>query len=131
MTDWQAPVGVTLTQAKGTSFIHETVYENRFTYTKALVEMGADITVSPGCPKGKACRFGGLGHNHLAQFKGVTPLRGTDVEVPDLRAGFSHVIAAMLAEGRTTIRGASMIERGYEGFLDKLERLGARVVSAH
>jgi UDP-N-acetylglucosamine 1-carboxyvinyltransferase len=130
MTDWQAPVGVTLTQANGTSLIHETVYENRFTYTKALVEMGANIQVTSGCPKNRACRFGGLGHKHLAQFHGVSHLKGTDVEVPDLRAGFSHVIAAMLADGQTTIRGASMIGRGYEGFLDKLVRLGARVISA-
>jgi UDP-N-acetylglucosamine 1-carboxyvinyltransferase len=129
MTDWQAPVGVTLTQAKGISTIHETVYENRFTYTRALVEMGADIDVSDGCPRNRACRFGGLGHKHLAQFRGVTPLRGTEVEVPDLRAGFSHVIAALLAEGRTTIHGAAMIGRGYEGFLDKLIQLGARVIS--
>jgi UDP-N-acetylglucosamine 1-carboxyvinyltransferase len=130
MTDWQAPIGVTLTQAKGTSVIHETVYENRFTYTKALVDMGADISVTAGCPRNRACRFGGLGHAHLATFRGVTPLKGTDVVVPDLRAGFSHVIAALLADGHTTIRGASMIGRGYEGFLDKLTHLGARVVSA-
>jgi UDP-N-acetylglucosamine 1-carboxyvinyltransferase len=129
MTDWQAPVGVTLTQANGTSLLHETVYENRFTYTKALIDMGADIQVTSGCPRGRACRFGGLGHDHLAAFRGVTPLKGADVEVPDLRAGFSHVIAALLAEGRTTIRGASMIGRGYEGFLGKLDRLGARVIS--
>lgn len=131
MTDWQAPVGVTLTQAQGTSTLHETVYENRFGYTNALVEMGANITVESGCPKGKACRFGGLGHKHTAIFHGPTPLRAADVVVPDLRAGFSHVIAAMLAEGRTTIRNARLIDRGYESFLDKLELLGARVVEAH
>jgi UDP-N-acetylglucosamine 1-carboxyvinyltransferase len=129
MTDWQAPIGVTLTQANGTSTIHETVYENRFGYTKALVEMGADISVSKGCPKGNACRFGGLGHEHTAIFRGVTPLRGAEVEIPDLRAGFSHVIAGLIAEGRTTVRGVRMIDRGYEGFVDKLEAIGARVIS--
>jgi UDP-N-acetylglucosamine 1-carboxyvinyltransferase len=129
MTDWQAPIGVTLTQARGTSTIHETVYENRFGYTTALVEMGADITVGPGCPRGHACRFGGLGHNHTATFRGVTPLRGSDVFIPDLRAGFSHVLAALLAEGRSTLRNVRLIDRGYEGFLDKLDVLGARVIS--
>jgi UDP-N-acetylglucosamine 1-carboxyvinyltransferase len=129
MTDWQAPLGVTLTQANGTSSIHETVYENRFGYTNALVEMGADISVVAGCPKGRACRYGGLNHAHTAYFRGVTPLRGSDVEVPDLRAGFSHVIAALIAEGRTTIRGVRMINRGYEGFHDKLDQLGVRVMS--
>jgi UDP-N-acetylglucosamine 1-carboxyvinyltransferase len=130
MTDWQAPIGVTLTQCEGTSTIHETVYENRFGYSKALVEMGAKITVSSGCPKGHACRFGGLGHPHLATFEGVTALRGADIEVPDLRAGFSYVIAALVAEGRTTIRNLRIVDRGYEGFLPKLETLGARIVSA-
>ncbi len=128
MTDWQAPLGVTLTQASGTSVIHETVYENRFGYTKALVEMGADITVEAGCPKGRACRFGGQEHLHTATIRGVTPLHGAEVEIPDLRAGFSHVIAAMLAATPTTISGVRMIERGYEGFLDKLEMLGVRIL---
>jgi UDP-N-acetylglucosamine 1-carboxyvinyltransferase len=128
MTDWQAPLGVTLTQADGTSVLHETVYENRFGYTKALVEMGADITIDDGCPRGRACRFGGLGHQHTATIRGVTPLQGTDTEIPDLRAGFSHVIAALLAGTPTTLRGVRMIERGYEGFLDKLEMLGVRIL---
>ena len=130
MTDWQAPIGVTLTQCGGTSTIHETVYENRFGYTKALNEMGARITVGTGCPKGKACRYGGLGHPHLATFEGVTPLHGADIEVPDLRAGFSYVIAALVAEGNTTIRNLRIVDRGYEGFLPKLETLGARILSA-
>ena len=92
--------------------------------------MGADITVGSGCPKGKACRFGGLGHKHTAVFRGVTPLKGADITVPDLRAGFSHFLAALVAEGRTTVRNVRLIDRGYEGFLDKLELLGARVISA-
>jgi len=86
--------------------------------------------VSEGCPKGHACRFGGLGHSHTATFRGVTPLRGADVTIPDLRAGFSHFLAALVADGRTTIRNVRLIDRGYEGFLDKLEALGARIVSA-
>ena len=130
MTDWQAPIGIVLTQCQGVSTIHETVYENRLGYTKALVEMGARITVSSGCPKGKACRYGGLGHPHLATFEGVTPLHGSDIEVPDLRAGFSYVIAALVASGNTTIRNLRIVDRGYEGFLPKLETLGARIMSA-
>ena len=130
MTDWQAPIGIALTQCDGVSTIHETVYENRFGYTKALVEMGARITVSAGCPKGKACRYGGLGHPHLATFEGVAALHGADIEVPDLRAGFSYVIAALVASGNTTIRNLRIVDRGYEGFLPKLETLGARIISA-
>ena len=75
-------------------------------------------------------RFGGLGHSHLAEFHGPSPLKGADLFIPDLRAGFSNVIAALLAEGQTTIRNVRLIDRGYEGFVDKLEVLGAKVVSA-
>ena len=127
MTDWQAPVGVALTQAHGLSTLHETVYENRFGYTKALVEMGADIHVEKGCPKGRACRFGGLGFEHTAHFRGPTPLHGADVRVPDLRAGFSHVIGGLLADGITIVRNFRLLERGYEGLVPKLQSLGARV----
>ena len=127
MTDWQAPVGVALTQAHGMSTLHETVYENRFGYTRALADMGADIHVQRGCPKGRACRFGGLGFEHTAHFRGPTPLHGAEVVVPDLRAGFSHVIGALLAQGTTTVRNFRLLERGYEGLVPKLEALGARV----
>ena len=127
MTDWQAPVGVALTQADGVSTLHETVYENRFGYTKALVDMGADIRVVKSCPTGRACRFGGLWHEHTAIFRGPTPLHGAEVTVPDLRAGLSHVIGALIAEGTSTIRNVRLIGRGYEGFFEKLEILGARV----
>ena len=50
--------------------------------------------------------------------------------MPDLRAGFSYVIAALVAEGNTTIRNLRIVDRGYEGFLPKLETLGARILSA-
>ena len=57
MTDWQQPFVVLLTQAAGSSVVHETVYENRFGYTETLSEMGADITLFTQCLGGKQCRF--------------------------------------------------------------------------
>ena len=80
--------------------------------------------------RARPAAYGGLGHRHTAWFRGVTPLHGTDIEIPDLRAGFSHVIAALIADGRTTLRNVRLIERGYEGFLEKLETLGAHIVAA-
>ena len=56
---------------------------------------------------------------------GPTALRGADITVPDLRGGFSYLIAALGAEGVSTIRGIGLIDRGYESFRDKLTALGA------
>ena len=56
---------------------------------------------------------------------GGTPLHGADIVVPDLRGGYSHVIAALTAEGESTVRNIGIISRGYEKFLSKLQLLGA------
>lgn len=122
-TDWQSPFVVCLTQATGTSLVHETVYENRFGYTDALVSMGANITLSHNCPA-NPCRFAGI-YQHTAEVIGPSKLSGTDIQIPDIRAGFSYVIAALVAEGETTLGNIKILERGYEGFLEKLAQLGA------
>jgi UDP-N-acetylglucosamine 1-carboxyvinyltransferase len=61
-----------------------------------------------------------------AVITGPTPLHGADIEVPDLRGGFSHLIAAMTATGVSTVRNVGIISRGYENFEGKLRALGAR-----
>ncbi len=127
MTDWQQPLVVALTQAAGLSIVHETVYENRFGFTDALSEMGARIQVYRECLGGLRCRFGQKNFFHSAVISGPTPLRAADIEVPDLRGGFSHLIAALAAEGTSTVRGIELIYRGYENFTGKLEALGAKV----
>ncbi|MEG3616753.1 MULTISPECIES: UDP-N-acetylglucosamine 1-carboxyvinyltransferase [Isoptericola] len=127
MTDWQQPLVVALTQATGLSIVHETVYENRFGFTEALRQMGATIQVYKECLGGAACRFGRRNFQHSAVVSGPTTLEAADIEVPDLRGGFSHLIAALAAKGSSTVRGISLIDRGYESFQDKLEALGADV----
>lgn len=128
MTDWQQPFVVALTQAHGASVIHETVYEDRFGFTKSLNDMGARIQVFRECLGGRTrCRFGQQNHFHSAVIVGPTPLTAADITVPDLRAGFSYVIAALAAEGTSTIRNIDLIGRGYENFLDKLTALGATI----
>ncbi len=127
MTDWQQPLVVALTQAKGLSIVHETVYENRFGFTDALRKMGATIQVYRECLGGRDCRFGQRNFQHSAVVSGPTPLSAADIEVPDLRGGFSHLIAALAAKGRSTVRGISLIDRGYEAFQEKLIALGADV----
>lgn len=125
MTDWQQPLVVALTQAGGISIVHETVYENRLGFTDALNEMGAQIQVYRECLGGSSCRFGRRNFNHSAVVSGPTTLRAADITVPDLRGGFSYLIAALGAEGVSTIRGIDLIDRGYELFRDKLTALGA------
>ena len=125
MTDWQQPLVVALTQAKGLSIVQETVYENRFGFTDALVGMGATIQVYKECLGGLPCRFGQRNFYHSAVISGPTPLSAADIEVPDLRGGFSHLIAALAAKGTSSVRGISLIDRGYERFTAKLEALGA------
>mgnify|MGYP006101839141 FL=1 len=125
MTDWQQPLVVALTQAQGLSIVHETVYENRFGFTEALVKMGAQIQIYRECLGGNPCRFGQRNFNHSAVISGPTPLLGADIRVPDLRGGFSHVVAALAAEGTSNVSNVQLISRGYERFIDKLQDLGA------
>jgi UDP-N-acetylglucosamine 1-carboxyvinyltransferase len=111
-TDLQAPLSVLMTQASGESSIHETIYTDRLEYAAELVKMGAVIEVSDA---------------RHARIAGPTPLRGRTVEIPDLRAGATLVLAALAAEGTTTISGVEHVDRGYEAFEAKLIGLGARI----
>lgn len=126
-TDWQQPLVVALTQAEGLSLVHETVYENRFGFVQALRQMGANIELYRECVGGVPCRFGQRNFVHSAVISGPTPLHSADITVPDLRGGFSHLIAALAATGTSHVAGIDMISRGYEHFLSKLHQLHARV----
>ena len=127
MTDWQQPLVVALTQAKGLSIVHETVYENRLGFTNALNQMGANIQLYRECLNGAECRFGARNYYHSAVIAGPTPLHGSDIVVPDLRGGFSYLIAALAAEGISHVKGINLIDRGYADFMDKLYALDAQV----
>lgn len=125
MTDWQQPLVVALTQTSGLSIVHETVYENRLGFTAALADMGARIQVYRECLGGLPCRFEQANFHHSAVVSGPTPLQAAEIDVPDLRGGFSYLIAALAAEGSSKVRGIELIYRGYERFGDKLDALGA------
>lgn len=127
MTDWQQPFVVLLTQSQGSSVIHETVYENRFGYTKILKEMGADIELFTQCLGGKECRFASNSHHHSLVVKGPTPLCAKEIRIPDLRAGFAYVMAALLAVDTSIISNVDFLDRGYESLVDKLTSLGADI----
>ena len=127
MTDWQPPFCVLLTQASGISIVHETVYENRFGFTEALKEMGADIFPFRQCLGGKTCRFSSHSFYHSIVVKGPTPLSGKAIHIPDLRAGFAYVMAALTTPEESTISGLHFIDRGYEKLVTKLETIGADI----
>lgn len=125
MTDWQQPFVVALTQATGTSVVHETVYENRFGYTESLRQMGADIRLFSNCLGETPCRFKEQNYKHSAVINGPAKLVAADVVVPDIRAGLALVIAALVAEGTSTLSGIEHLDRGYERLEEKLRAIGA------
>ncbi|MCX4745976.1 UDP-N-acetylglucosamine 1-carboxyvinyltransferase [Kitasatospora sp. NBC_01287] len=127
MTDWQQPFTVMLTQAKGTSIMHETIYEDRFGYTQQLAEMGADISLSDSCLGSGGCRWHRRGFQHTAIVTGPVALNGAHLAIPDLRAGFSYIMAALIADGTSTVAGTRYLERGYEDPVGKLRAVGAHI----
>jgi UDP-N-acetylglucosamine 1-carboxyvinyltransferase len=130
MTDWQQPFVILLTQATGISIIHETVYEKRFGYVEALKKMGAEIELYNTCLGGLQCRFANSDYYHSAVIKGPTELKSSEIDIPDLRAGFSYLIAGVIAKGETIVNGAVYIDRGYEDIDAKLRYLGVDIIRA-
>jgi len=127
VTDWQQPFVVLLTQAAGVSVVHETVYEDRFGYAATLREMGANVDLSSACLGRAFCRFRDRDHFHSCIVRGVSPLSARDITIPDLRAGFAYLIAAMVATGRSEVRGINYIERGYANVPEKLAAVGVGI----
>src|SRR3546814_14740074 len=127
MTDWQPPLSVLRTQADGMSVLHETVYEDRLGYVEALKAMGGEIELFDTCLGGPACRFHDSSALHSAVVRGVSTLQGADVTIPDVRAGFSSVIAAAAAEGASSLHGNHHLERGYHAPFGTLELPGPRL----
>ncbi len=127
MTDWQQPFTVLLTQADGISVVHETIYEDRFGYTTALQGMGAHIGLYTKCLGEVPCRFREKEYLHSCVVRGPTPLHATRLLIPDIRAGFSYILAALCAQGASQVYGIEHIERGYERLDEKLRSLGANL----
>lgn len=133
MTDWQAPWTLLMTQAKGVSQIHETVYENRFQYVQELEKMGAKIEFFN--PKVKnptqVYNFNWEDNRpeyfHAVRVLGPTKLHNAVLNISDLRAGATLVLGALSALGESYISGVEHLDRGYENFEGRLKRLGAKI----
>jgi UDP-N-acetylglucosamine 1-carboxyvinyltransferase len=111
-TDLQPPMAVLLTQANGVSHIHEAIFEDRLEYLSEVRRMGATVQMVD---------------SHHATVAGPAQLVGAEVEIGDLRAGASLILAALAAEGTTTIHGAHHVHRGYENIERKFLELGASI----
>jgi UDP-N-acetylglucosamine 1-carboxyvinyltransferase len=110
-TDLQPQAMALLSCAEGAAMITETLFENRFRHVPELQRMGANIRVV---------------HNH-AVIRGVPALRGAEVTATDIRAGAALLIAALAAQGTSTLHGVEHVDRGYDNLVERLRRCGARI----
>jgi UDP-N-acetylglucosamine 1-carboxyvinyltransferase len=110
-TDLQAQLMALMTKAEGTSYIRETIFENRFMHVQELARLGADIHLN----------------GDTAEVRGVPRLTGAQVMATDLRASVSLVIAALAAEGETMLHRVYHLDRGFETLEAKLVACGADV----
>lgn len=110
-TDMQPQISVTLALASGTSVVTESIFENRFKYVDELARMGSSIKVE----------------GNVSVIDGVPNFTGASVNALDLRAGAALVIAGLSAEGITVVNEIGYIQRGYEHFEQKLQKLGAQI----
>jgi UDP-N-acetylglucosamine 1-carboxyvinyltransferase len=111
-TDLQPPYTLLMTQAQGTSLIHEAIFEGRLFFTDQLATMGAEtIMCDP----------------HRVVVNGPSKLYGKKLSSPDLRAGITMVIAGIIAEGETIIDNIYQIDRGYENIDGRLKKIGVNI----
>jgi UDP-N-acetylglucosamine 1-carboxyvinyltransferase len=110
-TDLQAQLMALMTRAKGASHITETIFENRFMHVQELARFGARISLD----------------GETAIIDGTAKLKGAPVMATDLRASVSLVIAALAAEGETTVNRVYHLDRGFERLEEKLSACGATI----
>lgn len=133
MTDWQAPWAVLMTQATGTSTIHETVFESRFSYVSELRKMGSKIDFNdPKVDKPK--EFYNFNwedrkkdYHQGITITGPTKLHNAVLDVDDIRAGASLLLAAITATGVSYLHSIDRIDRGYEHIETRLNAIGANI----
>jgi len=111
-TDLMSIAIVLATQSRGSVLFHDWMYPSRMFFIDKLVGMGAQIV---------------LCDPHRCIVQGPTKLVGEKMESPDIRAGMSLVLAALAADGQSTIRNIEQIDRGYERVDEKLQALGAKI----
>ncbi|NTU73489.1 UDP-N-acetylglucosamine 1-carboxyvinyltransferase [Candidatus Roizmanbacteria bacterium] len=132
MTDWQQCWAILMTQAEGESIIHERIFEDRFQYVEELKKLGAkiqyvDVLVENPTEFYHFSFDPTHSYRHAVKIHGPQRLHNGVLTISDLRAGATLVTAALIAKGESVVNGASIVERGYEDFVEKLSLLGARI----
>lgn len=133
MTDWQQPWALLMTQAEGTSQIHETVYESRFSYVGELRKMGAKIEFFDPKVTNPQTFYNFNWNDRIEDYHqgikihGAQDLHDAVVSMTDLRAGATLVLAALTAKGTSVVYGIEHIDRGYAQFDAQLRELGADI----
>lgn len=132
MTDWQQNWVVLMTQAQGVSTLHERVFENRFAFVTELQKLGANIEFDT-TPIVNAKEYYHFAYDAEKEYKqsikiyGPQQLHSGVLTVTDLRAGATLAIAALLVPGESIVNGVSILERGYERFVEKVTKLGGDI----
>jgi UDP-N-acetylglucosamine 1-carboxyvinyltransferase len=132
MTDWQQNWVVLMTQAQGVSTVHERVFENRFAFVSELQKLGAKIEYDEEQLKNPKEYYHftydpNKTYRQAIKIYGPQQLHSGVLTVTDLRAGATLAIAALLVPGESVVNGVSILERGYERFVEKVSKLGGEI----
>lgn len=133
MTDWMSLWSILMTQAQGESLVHETIHNNRFVFANELIKMGAKIDLfnpevgNPDLVYNFNLEDDRPEYFHAAKIFGPTKLKSDKLDINDLRAGASLILASLIAEGQSEVTNVEHVDRGYENLDDRLRSLGADI----
>ena len=132
MTDWQPSWAILMLKANGQSIIHERVFENRFSYVEELKKLGANIDFIDVAVENPEIFYHfnhekGKIYQQTIKIQGGVELHNAILNISDLRAGAALACGALLADGESVVNGASILERGYEDFVEKVKKLGGEI----
>ena len=132
MTDWQPSWAILMIKANGPSVIHERVFENRFSYVDELKKLGSNIKFIESKVENPSDFYHfnydkNNAYQQTIKIIGPSQLHNAILNIADLRAGAALACGALLAEGESVVNGASILERGYEDFVEKVKKLGGEI----
>jgi len=132
MTDWQPSWAILMIKANGQSVIHERVFENRFSYVDELKKLGSNIKFIESKVENPSDFYHfnydkNNAYQQTIKIIGPSQLHNAILNIADLRAGAALACGALLAEGESVVNGASILERGYEDFVEKVKKLGGEI----
>jgi UDP-N-acetylglucosamine 1-carboxyvinyltransferase len=135
MTDWQPSWAILMIKANGQSVIHERVFENRFSYVDELKKLGSNIEFIESKVENPSVFYHfnydkNKTYQQTIKIIGPSQLHNAILNIADLRAGAALACGALLSEGESVVNGASILERGYEDFVEKISKLGGEIKKA-